>query len=167
VLLIVVGGTLFSNAVFAQGTPTFPPGLSFIGNGVDCSISPDEDGNVFNLVKPAVSGQNTVDTQSKVAIGDVDFDGIPDVVASSKWNGELRVVSTKTHSVGGSNFSAGDIKSDFKVTGNTGAIPFRGNDATGTSVAKSNSCYPQNLVFEHELFIADIDPTTETSPKKS
>ena len=135
-------------------------GLSFVGNGASCSITPDTDGNVFNLVKPGVSGQNTVDTQSKVAVGDIDFDGIPDVVASSKWNGELRVVATKTHSVGGRTFNAGDIKSDFKVTGNAGALPFRGNDATGTSVSNGNVCYPNNLVFEHELFIADIDPTT-------
>ncbi|MFZ9982384.1 MAG: hypothetical protein ACO3FI_10165, partial [Cyclobacteriaceae bacterium] len=142
-------------------------GLSFVGNGADCSITPDTDGNVFNLVSPAVSGQNTVDTQSKVAIGDVDFDGIPDVVASSKWNGELRVVATKTHSIDGKNFSAGDIKSDFKVTGNTGAIPFRGADVTGTTVPKSNGCYPQNLVFEHELLIADIDPTTDVTPRRS
>src|SRR5690349_20091852 len=38
-------------------------------------------GSAFDLIgAPAVSGQNTSDTQSKVGVGDVDKDGIPDAV---------------------------------------------------------------------------------------
>ncbi|HEY4655180.1 MAG TPA: hypothetical protein VIH22_11740, partial [Cyclobacteriaceae bacterium] len=56
-------------------------GLVFIGEGSDCSITPPGASTPFDLVgPPAVSGQNTADTQSKVAAGDVDGDGIPDAV---------------------------------------------------------------------------------------
>src|SRR5688572_33305891 len=46
-------------------------GLSFVGVGAGCSINPAI-GSVFDTIgAPTVSGQNTSDTQSKVAVGDV------------------------------------------------------------------------------------------------
>src|SRR5688572_6584468 len=70
-------------------------GLTFVGEGSDCSIVPDGNGTPFDLVDdPVTSAQNTSDTQSKVSVGDVDGDGIPDAVITSKWNSEIRVVAT-------------------------------------------------------------------------
>lgn len=70
-------------------------GLEFVGEGSDCSIVPPGANTPFDLVgPPAVSGQNTADTQSKVAAGDVDGNGYPDVVITSKWNSEVRLVAT-------------------------------------------------------------------------
>src|SRR5690606_32856135 len=69
-----------------------------------------------------------------------------DLVITSKWNQEIRVVSTAPHTVGGVSYAAGDIKSDFKTTGQ-GAKIFSG----------SGGCNPKNLLFEHENLIADID----------
>ena len=58
-------------------------GLTFVGDATDCSIDPPASTDIFDIDEdPAVSGQNTVDTQSKLAIGDVDGDGIPDVMAT-------------------------------------------------------------------------------------
>ena len=85
---------------------------------------------------PVVSGQNTVDTQSKTAIGDVDGDGIPDVVATSKWNQTIRVIATTDDQADGSD--AGDIKADFKTP--------------GAKIFPSG-----NYFFEQEVGIADID----------
>ena len=60
-------------------------GLTFVGEGSTCSITPPGANTPFDMVgPPAVSGQNTADTQSKVAIGDIDNDGVPDVVITSK-----------------------------------------------------------------------------------
>src|SRR5689334_8048787 len=87
-------------------------GLSFVGNGFNCSITPPGSSTPFSLVgNPTVSGQNTADTQSKTAVGDADGDGVPDAFITSKWNAELRVVATKAHTVGGSTYAPGDIKS--------------------------------------------------------
>jgi hypothetical protein len=118
-------------------------GLTFIGDGSNCSITPPGAHTPFDLVgPPAVSGQNTADTQSKVAVGDVDNDGIPDVVITSKWNSEIRVVATSNGQPDGSN--AGDIKADYNLDGSK---IFSG----------SGACDPKNLLFEHEVLIADID----------
>lgn len=120
-------------------------GLSFVGETSNCSITPPASNTPFSLVgPPAVSGQNTSDTQSKVSVGDVDGDGIPDAVITSKWNSTIRVVATANNEPDGSN--AGDIKADFKATGQ-GAKIFSG----------SGACKPANLLFEHENMIADID----------
>ncbi len=109
---------------------------SFISSGADCVVNPPPSTG-FNMAdNPAVSGQNTVDTQSKTAIGDVDGDGVPDVVATSKWNQTIRVVATTDDQADGSD--AGDIKADFKTPG-----------------AK---IFPNgNYFFEQEVGIADID----------
>lgn len=118
-------------------------GLTFVGEGSDCSIVPPGAITPFDLVgPPAVSGQNTADTQSKIAVGDVDNDGIPDVVITSKWNSEIRVVATSNNQPDGSD--AGDIKADYNLDGSK---IFSG----------SGDCDPKNLLFEHEVLIADID----------
>jgi gliding motility-associated-like protein len=115
-------------------------GLEFVGEGSDCSITPPGANTPYDLVgNPSTSAQNTADTQAKVAVGDVDGDGIPDAVITSKWNREVRVVATSDNQADGSD--AGDIKADFKTTG-AGAGYFAGGN---------------KLLFEHEVLIADID----------
>ncbi|MEX2234167.1 MAG: VCBS repeat-containing protein, partial [Cyclobacteriaceae bacterium] len=120
-------------------------GLSFVGADSDCSIVPPGANTPFDLVNaPITSAQNTADTQSKVSVGDVDGDGIPDAVITSKWNSEIRVVATASGQADGT--AAGQVKSDFKTTG-AGAAIFSG----------TGGCDPKNLLFEHENLIADID----------
>lgn len=124
-------------------------GLTFVGGAEgDCSLDAPAGNPFASMAPPAVSGQNTSDTQSKVSVGDIDGDNIPDAVITSKWNSEMRVVATKTHTVGGVNYDPGDIKADFKTTGQ-GAKFFSG----------SGGCDPKNLLFEHENLIANIDKT--------
>ena len=90
-------------------------GLEFVGPDTDCAIPPPTNSDFADVVESgAVSGQNTVDTQSKMAIGDVDGDGIPDVVATSKWNQQIRVIATTDGQDDGSD--AGDIKFSLKTT---------------------------------------------------
>lgn len=120
-------------------------GLVFVGEGSDCSIVPPGANTPFDMVNaPVTSSQNTADTQSKISVGDVDGDGIPDAVITSKWNSEIRVVATADGQADGTR--PGEVKSDFKTTG-TGAKIFSGE----------GDCKPQNLLFEHENLIADID----------
>ncbi|MEO5601052.1 MAG: VCBS repeat-containing protein, partial [Cyclobacteriaceae bacterium] len=120
-------------------------GLVFVGADSDCSIVPPGANTPFDLVNaPITSAQNTADTQSKVSVGDVDGDGIPDAVITSKWNSEIRVVATASGQADGT--AAGQVKSDFKTTG-AGAAIFSG----------TGGCDPKNLLFEHENLIADID----------
>src|SRR5688500_11999563 len=70
-------------------------GLVFVGEGSDCSIVPPGANTPFDMVNaPITSDQNTADTQSKISVGDVDGDGIPDAVVTSKWSSEIRVVAT-------------------------------------------------------------------------
>ncbi|WP_185113975.1 gliding motility-associated C-terminal domain-containing protein [Fulvivirga imtechensis] len=112
-------------------------GLTFIGDGdSDCSITPDPSSGTFDFVNPSNSGQNTVDTQSKIAVGDVNCDGIPDVVTTSKWNQTIRVVATSDDQPDGSD--KGDIIQSFKTPG--------------------SKIFPNgNFFFELEVLIADID----------
>jgi len=120
-------------------------GLTFVGGNASCPFPQDPSANPFaGIGAPAVSGQNTADTQSKVSVGDVDGDGVPDAVITSKWNSEIRVVATTNGQADGSD--AGDIKSDYKTTGQ-GAKIFSG----------TGGCKPTNLLFEHENLIADIN----------
>jgi hypothetical protein len=113
-------------------------GLTFVGDGLgDCSIPPPDSLNFFQFIEtPAQTQQNTVDTQSKMAIGDLDGDGIPEVIATSKWNKEIRVIST----VENGTLDPGDIIDRYGTTGGDGKI------------------FPSgNYVYELELAIADID----------
>ncbi len=127
-------------------------GLTFVGENSNCSIVPPGANTPFDLIgPPAVSGQNTADTQSKVAAGDVDGNGVPDAVITSKWNSEVRLIASTTSTgiaaFGAPNFDPGDVIADFRLTGN--AITSRFDDI-GCGKTK-------NLLFEHEVLIADID----------
>lgn len=124
-------------------------GLVFVGEGSSCSITPPGTADPFDLVNaPISSAQNTADTQSKVSVGDVDGDGIPDAVITSKWNSEIRVVATRAPQPDGT--QAGAVKSDFNLSGNTANQMF-------SDVPNSGACKPSRLLFEHENLIADID----------
>ena len=124
-------------------------GLTFVGEGSDCSITPPGSNTPFDLVNaPITSAQNTADTQSKVSVGDVDGDGIPDAVVTSKWNSEMRVVATTAPQPDGTD--AGKVKSDFNLSGGTANAMF-------SNAPNSGPCKPSKLLFEHENLIADID----------
>jgi hypothetical protein len=124
-------------------------GLVFVGEGSNCSIVPPGNADPFDLVNvPITSAQNTADTQSKVSVGDVDGDGIPDAVITSKWNSEIRVVATRTPQADGT--AAGKVKSDFNLSGAAANALF-------SDAPNSGDCKPNRLLFEHENLIADID----------
>jgi len=112
-------------------------GLTFVGDGTgDCSIPPPDSLDFFQFIEtPGQTQQNTVDTQSKMAIGDLDGDGIPEVIATSKWNKEIRVISSGGDGI----HPAGEIIDQFGTTGGDDIFP------------------PGNYVYELELAIADID----------
>src|SRR5579859_4916499 len=106
-------------------------GLTFVGPGSNCSITPPQTGNGFATIAPPItSKQNTADTPAKISVGDMDGDGIPDAVVTSKWNKTIQVVSTTT----------GTVMGDFRTPGSS---IFPGNGSS--------------YVFEHETAIADID----------
>ena len=119
-------------------------GLTFVGEGSDCSIVPPGANTPFDLIAPPiVSGQNTADTQSKVLVGDVDNDGIPDAIITSKWNNEVRVVATTSGQADGSDM--GDIKADYNLSGKK-------------SLFEGKGCADvDRLLLEHEIITADID----------
>ncbi|MDN4163980.1 gliding motility-associated C-terminal domain-containing protein [Cytophagales bacterium LB-30] len=110
-------------------------GLEFIGEGSDCSLDPPAGSDVFDSISddPTFSGQNTVDTQSKMAVGDVDGDGQPDIVTTSKFNKAVRVINTLT----------GDEKSLFRTP----------QDSPNGYFPDNNNKHYQEL----EVAIADID----------
>lgn len=119
-------------------------GLTFVGEGSNCSIVPPGANTPFDLVAPPiVSGQNTADTQSKVLVGDVDNDGIPDAIITSKWNNEVRVVATTNDQPDGSDM--GDIKADYNLSGKKNLFTGKGCDDV------------DRLLLEHEIITADID----------
>ena len=111
-------------------------GLTFVGAGSTCSIQPPPGTGFSSIAPPQMSAQNTADTPAKIVVGDMNNDGMPDVVITSKWNSTVQVVATTT--IGG--FSAGDIMSDFRTPG-SGIFPLAGS----------------KYVFEHEAMIADIN----------
>ncbi|MBL7851975.1 MAG: hypothetical protein JNN04_13825, partial [Cyclobacteriaceae bacterium] len=111
-------------------------GLAFVGEGSSCSITPPG-GNPFSTIAPPqTSAQNTADTPSKITVGDMNNDGTPDIVITSKWNSTVQVVSTATTGP----FDPGDIMADFRTPGSN-IFPLAGS----------------KYVFEHESLIADIN----------
>ena len=67
-------------------------GLTFVGSGSTCSINPPA-GTAFSTVAaPIESSTNTLDTNSKIVIGDIDGDGKPDAATTSKWKQRIRVL---------------------------------------------------------------------------
>src|SRR5687768_5858133 len=119
-------------------------GLTFVGEGSNCSIVPPGANTPFDMVgPPTVSGHNTADTQSKVLVGDIDNDGIPDAIITSKWNNEVRVVATTNDQIDGSDM--GDIKADYNLSGKK-------------NLFKDKGCAEvDRLLLEHEIVTADID----------
>ncbi len=119
-------------------------GLTFVGDGSSCAIVPPGANTPFvGLGLPVTSQQNTADTQSKVAVGDVDGDGVPDAIITSKWNSEVRVVATTGPQADGTD--AGKVKSDYNLSG-------KKNDFKDIGCGTAD-----RLLFEHEVLIADID----------
>ncbi len=112
-------------------------GLTFVGAGSNCSITPPSANSGFaNMAAPQTSSQNTADTPSKISVGDMNGDGVPDAVVTSKWNSTIQVVATAT----ASGFSPGNIMGDYTTPGSK-IFPKAGS----------------NYVFEHETAIADIN----------
>ncbi|MBL7846494.1 MAG: VCBS repeat-containing protein, partial [Cyclobacteriaceae bacterium] len=111
-------------------------GLSFVGAGSSCSITPPGGNPFTSMAPPQTSAQNTADTPAKISVGDMNNDGMPDIVITSKWNSTVQVVATAN--VGG--FQPGDIMGDFRTPGSN-IFPLAGS----------------KYVFEHETAIADIN----------
>jgi hypothetical protein len=123
-------------------------GLSFIGEGSDCSITPPGALTPFEGMSPPVaSSQNTSDTQSKVAAGDIDGNLTPDVVITAKFNGEVRIIATAPSvgvpEFGGDSFAEGTLIADFK--------------AKNLTLAACDGGFIGKVRIEHEVLIADID----------
>ncbi|MBS1544287.1 MAG: VCBS repeat-containing protein, partial [Bacteroidetes bacterium] len=111
-------------------------GMTFVGQGTNCSINPPPGTAFSTIAPPQTSSQNTADTPAKIAVGDMNHDGVPDVVVTSKWNSTIQVVSTTTNGT----WKPGDIMGDFRTPGSK-IFPKAGS----------------NYVFEHEVAIADIN----------
>lgn len=128
-------------------------GITFVLPGANCSVTPPASASPFGgMSPPKTSQQNTSDTQSKVVAGDVDGNGIPDVLITAKFNGEVRLISTAgpvpvpnigLTKFGGGSFTAGTVIADFKAKNLN--LP----DCDGGFVGK--------VRIEHEVLIADID----------
>src|SRR5438045_8843067 len=80
----------------------------------------------------------TADSTAKIAVADIDGNGTPDAVVTSKFGMTLSVIATTTNAFVD---KSGDIMADYTTPG--GKIFPVGND--------------NEWVFEHEVGIADID----------
>ena len=94
-------------------------------------------------------GQNESDTQSKLIVGDIDGDRIPEFIVTSKWDSEVKVMASRDHIVNDKPYKLGDVKSKFNATSNASLF--------NLGFAETDACYPDNLLFESEVVIADID----------
>ncbi len=123
-------------------------GLSFVGTGSsNCSIVPPPGLSPFvGIGAPATSQQNTADTQSKVAVGDVTGDGVPESVVTSKWNNEVRVINAN-----------GTVNASFNLSGQKGIF-------TGFTDVDGKTAVPDRLLLEMEVLIADIKRSATLNP---
>ena len=70
-------------------------GLTFVGAGSTCSITPAPGTAFTSIAPPQTSSQNTADTPAKIVVGDMNGDGVPDITVTSKWNSTIQVVSDR------------------------------------------------------------------------
>lgn len=122
-------------------------GLVFVGSGSSsCSIIPPGGNPFAGIGAPTSSKQNSADTQSKVAVGDVDGDGTPEAVITSKWNNEVRVVNPD-----------GTIEASYNLSGKKNLF----SKFTDVDGKESD---PNRLLLEHEVLIADIKRAANQNP---
>ncbi|MDH5381728.1 MAG: VCBS repeat-containing protein, partial [Cyclobacteriaceae bacterium] len=122
-------------------------GLEFVGPASDCALTPDFS-DAFNIAPPIVSGQNTTDTQSKLSIGDIDCDGIPDVIFVSKWAQAIKVMAT-TDNQPLDGADEGDIKSEYNTP--------------GKKIFPTGKGFDSQWYFEMEIAIGNIDGACDLS----
>ncbi|HCW08114.1 MAG TPA: hypothetical protein DGG95_12200, partial [Cytophagales bacterium] len=115
--------------------------ISSTGSGSCPALPPPDPNTVFQgIANAATSSQNTADTPAKISVGDMNGDGVPDAVVTSKWNSTVQVVATAN----ASGFTPGNIMGDYT--------------APGSKIWQNNGGKAgSNYVFEHETAIADID----------
>jgi len=125
-------------------------GLSFVGSGSgNCSLIPPA-GNPFNGIgAPATSQQNTADTQSKVAVGDINGDGKPESVITSKWGAEVRVIDATGAIIASNGFTSGD-KNLFGVFDKSEARPLIELEVLIADIKKANNSLPDGKA---EIFV--------------
>lgn len=121
-------------------------GLEFGPGSSNCSLVPPG-GNFFTGIgAPAGSQQNTADTQSKVAAGDITGDGVPEAVITSKWNNEVRVINPD-----------GTVNASYNLSGKKDLF-------IGFTDVDGKTCTPDRLLLEHEVLIADIKRGANLNP---
>ena len=135
-------------------------GLTFIGEDSDCSVPLDPAIDFFDFVDVGVvSGQNTVDTQSKITVGDINGDGVPDVVVASKFGKKIRVVDPNTGDVISSHSAITNSKHLFELEIAIGDID---RDGTGEILAIQRRFSSASDITPLEYFIVGYTfaPTT-------
>src|SRR5258706_9789019 len=67
-------------------------GLTFVGASSTCSIQPPPGTGFVGIAPPQMSAQNTADTPAKIVVGDMNNDGMPEIVVKSKWNSTVQEI---------------------------------------------------------------------------